>query len=336
MRLSVLRMKARSRIRALSGWLCMTMAVCLLIGMAGAQSVFASSANANGAVEIESKTEPTEITIGDKMQYTITVRYPKGGRIELPSVLGNLGAFEVKDYQTEETKAKGEQVTQVWKFTLSTFTVGDYMIPPQIVEFRAGQDTTPQVFMTQPIAVKVKRTSPETVKDIADIAGPEEPAVRRPWWLLLAALLLGAAAWLAWRLRKRSAPTMAGEAPPPPPYDEAMAALGRIQAIALLRQNKARELCFDLSFILRRYVSRRYGIDALESTSSEFIELMAALPLAHTLKPFAPRFCEITDPIKFASAVMLETEATQLMDEMRRFIEATRPTETQATGEARP
>jgi Domain of unknown function (DUF4381)/BatD DUF11 like domain len=278
-------------------------------------------------VEITSKTDHTEITIGDRLHYTIEIRFPREGRVDLPSVLGNLGAFEIKDYQTEDAKADGERRSQAWKFTLSTFTVGDYVIPPQIVEYRHGQDTAAQVFMTQPIAVKVKRTSPETVKDIADITGPEEPAVRRPWWLLLAVFLLGVAAWLTWRLRRRSAPKAHNEAPAAPPYEEAMAALRQVNAVALLRQNKARELCFDLSHILRRYVSRRFAIDALESTSSEFIELMATLPLAHAQKPFAPRFCEITDPVKFASAALLESEAGQLIDEMRRFIEATRPVE---------
>jgi Domain of unknown function (DUF4381)/BatD DUF11 like domain len=287
-------------------------------------------------VDISSKTDHTEITIGDRLHYTIEIRFPKEGRVELPSVLGNLGAFEIKDYQTEDAKTEGERRAQTWKFTLSTFTVGDYVIPPQIVEYRQGQDTTAQVFMTQPIAVKVKRTSPETVKDIADISGPEEPAVRRPWWLLLAVVLLGGAAWLAWHLRRRGTPKANSEAPSAPPYEEAMAALRQINAVALLRQNKARELCFDLSHILRRYVSRRFGIDALESTSSEFIELVATLPLSHAQKPFAPRFCEITDPVKFAGAALLESEAGQLIDEMRRFFDATRPVEnTDKTGTAK-
>jgi hypothetical protein len=298
----------------------------LLVGlMLWAHPGFAADA---AKVDISSKTDHTEITIGDRLHYTIEIRFPQEGRVELPSVLGNLGAFEIKDYQTEDAKADGGRRSQAWKFTLSTFTVGDYVIPPQIVEYRRGQDTTAQVFMTQPIAVKVKRTSPETVKDIADISGPEEPTVRRPWWLLLAVVLLGGAAWLAWHLRRRSVPKTHSEAPAAPPYEEAMAALMQINAVALLRQNKARELCFDLSHILRRYVSRRFGIDALESTSSEFIELMAALPLSHAQKPFAPRFCEITDPVKFASSALLESEAGQLIDEMRRFIEATRPVET--------
>ncbi len=285
----------------------------------------AQKANPPAQVSISSQADRTDITIGDRFHYWIQVTYPKDGRINLPSVLGNLGSFEVKDYSESSPKVDGESKIQTWNFTLSTFTVGDYMIPPQVVEYRQGQDTTAQLLMTQPIAIKVKRTSPETVKDIADIAGPESPAVRRPWWLWIAAVLILTALFLLWRLRKSQPKTVKGTAPLKPAFDEAMEALIQLNAIQAVRQNKSRELCFSLSFILRRYVSRRFGVDALESTSDEFIRLVADLPLEYAQKPFVPRFCETTDPVKFAHMPLLESDAGQLVDDMRRFIEATKP-----------
>jgi hypothetical protein len=317
--------------RMLNSMLFSVVALSLCLG--ASRSVYAASTpetNAEGQktgskVAISSQVDRTEITIGDQVHYTVTVRFPLGGRIDLPSVLGNLGSFEVKEYLNGTPKEKNGEQTQTWSFTLSTFTVGDYIIPPQLVEFFKGQDTTAQVFMTQPIAIKVKRTSPETVKDIADISPPEEPAVRRPWWLVLAGVLLAAAAYLGWRLRRRPVTLSQLDQPALPPYEEAMEALLALNASVLVRQNRSRELSFALSHLLRRYLSRRYAVDALESTSSEFITLAAQLPLALPQKPFIPRFCEITDPVKFASVVWLESEATQLTDDLRRFLEATRP-----------
>jgi uncharacterized membrane protein YgcG len=87
------------------------------------------------SLDISSQVDRSEITIGDQMHYEIKVVYPAKGRIELPSVLGNLGAFEVKDYQASEPKPAGTLQIQTWSFTLSTFTVGKYMIPPQQVVF---------------------------------------------------------------------------------------------------------------------------------------------------------------------------------------------------------
>ncbi len=283
--------------------------------------------DASKALDISSQADRTEITIGDQLHYQISVKFPEGGRIDLPSVLGNLGAFEVKDFKTDAPSRVDGKLKQTWSFTLSTFTVGDYLIPPQTVEYRQGQDTTAQAFMTQPIAVKVKRTSPETVKDIADLAPQEEPAVRRPWWLAAAIALLVIAAFLAWKLTRRHRKVTVAETHLAPPFDEAMASLLSLNAISLVRQNRGKELAFGLSHLLRRYISRRFDIDALESTSSEFIELAAELPLPLAQKPFIPRFCEITDTVKFADSVLLESEAGSLVDDIRRFLEATRPKE---------
>jgi len=289
--------------------------------------VFAAKAFAQGDVDISSTADATEITIGDRLHYRISVTYPEGGRIELPSVLGNLGAFEVKDYETSSPEKEKGRLKQKWSFTLSTFTVGDYVIPPQVVEYKLGADSVAQSYMTQPIAIKVKRTSPETVKEIADIAPPLEPAVRRPWWLVIAIVFLATAALLAWRLWKnRRRPKAAEEKPLAPPYEEARQALAGLHAVQLVRQNRARELCFELSHLLRRYLSRRYDVDALESTSSEFIALAAELPLPLAQKPFVPRFCEITDPVKFAGLPLLESEAQAMVDDLHAFLEATRPT----------
>jgi hypothetical protein len=139
-----------------------------------------------------------EITIGDRIHYEIKVVYPAEGRVELPSVLGNLGTFEVKDYQASEPKPADNLKIQTWRFDLSTYTVGQYLIPPQLVVYLppgaempanpadlASLDTLkgsrPSVFHTQPIEIKVVRTSAETVRDIADIAPLAPVPAPFPW-----------------------------------------------------------------------------------------------------------------------------------------------------------
>src|SRR4051812_11604816 len=164
----------------------------------------------NPTLDISSQVDHSEITIGDRVHYEIKVVYPKDGHLALPSVLGNLGSFEVKDYQASEPKDAGNLATQTWRFDLSTFTVGKYTIPPQIIEYRDGKDTAAQVFYTQPIEINVKRTSPETVKDIADIAPLAQVTAPTPWLLYgLGGALLIAIALVLWRVFRK-------KAPPPP------------------------------------------------------------------------------------------------------------------------
>lgn len=85
----------------------------------------AAAASLPSGLDISSQVDRSEISIGDRIQYEIKVVYPAEGRVELPSVLGNLGSFEVKDYQASDPKPAGSLKIQTWRFILSTFTVGD-------------------------------------------------------------------------------------------------------------------------------------------------------------------------------------------------------------------
>jgi len=247
--------------------------------------------------------------------------------VELPSVLGNLGSFEVKDYQPSDPKDAGNLKIQTWHFDLSTYTVGKYTIPPQLVEYRHGKDMAAAQFYTQPIEINVVRTSPETVKDIADIATLAEVKSGPPWLLYglgaLAALIL---AFILWRrFRTKSAPKAAK--PALPPFEEAMAKLAGVKDLSLIRLNRAREFCFILSEALRRYLDRRYGIDSLESTTAEFLEKSRTLPVTAAQKQWLAEFCEATDLIKFANATLLESEAGALLAKTEEFLRQTRPKE---------
>lgn len=299
-------------------------------------------------LDISSQVDRSEITIGDRITYEIKVVYPAEGKVELPSVLGNLGSFEVKDYQASDPKPAGNLTIQTWRLVLSTFTVGAYMIPPQLVIYlppgaalpanpadpaswdsaAAGSKVKPLAFQTQPIEIKVVRTSPETVQDIADIAPLAELEEPKPW-LLFALIALAVAAiggFVFWRLR-RKAVAVAAEKPVLPPYEEAMERLAALSPANLVRQNRARELCFELSEILRRYVSRRFGVEALESTTTEFLALVPKLPVKAELRQWLTPFCESTDAVKFASAPLLESEAEDLTARLKDFVRQTRPVE---------
>jgi hypothetical protein len=287
-------------------------------------------------LDISSQVDHSEITIGDRVHYEIKVTYPKDGRLELPSVLGNLGSFEVKDYQASEPKDAGDLKVQTWRFDLSTFTVGKYTIPPQIIEYREGKDTAAAIYYTQPIEINVKRTSPETVKDIADIAPLAPVEAPTPWLLYgLGGLLALALAFVLWRVLRKRAPAPAAK-PQLPPFEEALAGLAGLKDLSFIRQNRAREFCFALSELLRRYVSRRFGVDALESTTSEFLEKTRNLPVTSAQRQWLAAFCDRTDLVKFANAALLESEAGALLAATEDFVRQTRPREDEAASGGDP
>ena len=319
---------------------------------------FPARAWSAGEVEVNSSVDRSEITVGDVIHYEIRVEYPAEGRVELPSLLGNLGSFEVKDYQVSDAKPTGNRVTQTWSLRLSTFTVGKYMIPPQEVIFQpqdsvggsrhgdssgsAGAiDTTAHgkngaAYMTQPIEINVARTSPETVKDIADIAALAVVVEGQPWLLygLIAAGLCGLAGFFWFRSRRKS--ETASEKPMLPPFEEAMEKLAALKSVSFASQNRYKEFGFLLSELLRRYISRRFNVEALESTASEFLELLNDLPITSAQKDWLAGFSEASDLVKFAEAPLTEKQAQEWLTGTENFLRQTRPQENVPTAGKEP
>jgi len=297
-------------------------------------SLWIAAVSAAPSVDVTAKVDRSEITIGDRVQYEIDVTCPASGHVELPAVLGNLGAFEVKDYHTQTTTGKDGRSTVSHIFTLSTFTVGTYTLPPQRVEFYethvaggiSSTTTDTMVLYTQPTEIKVKRTSPETEKDIADIADvvalPEPP----PWGAIgLGLVVLALIGFFIWRRLQAKKISAAAGPPPLPPYEEAMHRLRLLREASLPSQNQFREFAFTLSEILRNYVGRRYGIEALESTTEEFLDKAAPLPLSQMQQDWLRKFCESLDPLKYATVGITSGEAELWIRELEDFVERTKP-----------
>jgi len=276
-------------------------------------------------VDITAKVDRSEITIGDRIQYEIDITYPSTGHVELPAVLGNLGAFEVKEYKTENNKMQDGRTLTKHLFTISTFTVGPYTLPPQRVEYREGTDTATLALYTQPTEIKVKRTAPENVKDIADIADVADLLEPPPWCLIgVGVLLAGLAGYFLWRKLNPKQATV-GDAPRLPPYEEVLKRLTDLRTADLPKNNQLREFAFALSEVLRNYVGRRFGIEALESTTVEFLEKAATLPLTQAQQEWLHIFCDALDPLKYATAGIASSEAERLMNELQEFAEQTKP-----------
>jgi hypothetical protein len=281
---------------------------------------------------VTAKVDRSQITIGDRIQYEIDVTYPATGHVELPAVLGNLGDFEVKDYKTEYGNAADGRATAKYLFTISTFTVGAYTLPPQRIEYREANDTSTLVLYTEPTEIKVIRTSPETEKDIADIADVVNIPEPTPWGAIgLGLAMLFLIGFFIWR-KRRSKQSQLTATLLLPPYEEALKRLRDLRGARLLgpsqdpaSQNQAREFAFALSEILRNYVGRRYGIEALESTTEEFLEKAKLLPLTSHLRDWLRAFCESLDPLKYATAGVAESEGDRLMLGVEEFAEQTKP-----------
>ena len=91
-----------------------------------------ASANAFD-LSVKANVDNAQVFIGDKFNYEIQVTAPENAIVDLPSFVGNLGSFEVKEMKNEKITEGMPKGTAkfTWLATLNTFVSGDFLIAPQ-------------------------------------------------------------------------------------------------------------------------------------------------------------------------------------------------------------
>jgi hypothetical protein len=149
-----------------------------------------------------------------------------------------------------------------------------------------------------------------------------------PVWeiaLILAALaLLAVAAGVLLRkfLKKRI-----GRIAVVPPFEEAMDALKNLDEEDLINKGEYKTFVFSLSAILKRFVSRRYGVLIEEATSTEFKQWVRKSELTRENRILLEKFINDTDPVKFADLTPTVENLRELRVNVEEFIKITRPIE---------
>ena len=287
-------------------------------------------------VSVKANVDNAQVFVGDMFNYEIQVVAPENATVDLPSFVGNLGSFEVKEMKNEKVTEGMPKGTAkfVWLATLNTFVSGDFLIAPQQVNAVVGSDTVK--VSTDPVAVKVSTRTTGEEEDIIEVEDPlDDP--RLPQWLYIVLIVVGVAllVFLGWFLHKKFAKH--GEAPRLPPYEEAVLALKELRQKNYLAEGNQGDYFMALGFITRRYIERRFEVDILDATVAELKQRMAhvaGLPQAY--KESVVTLAVETEPVKFAK-MKLEGERCRFWDEWAdRLLEDTKPTpeEEQAKKEA--
>ncbi len=102
-------------------------------------------------------------------------------------------------------------------------------------------------------------------------------------------------------LKKRKHPKDLKALPQPlAPYDAAAKALDLLFQRPM---DDPRVFYFDLTAVLRHYIGRSFGINAIEMTSQEFVRSFATLDFDKKIKRDMAEFQTISDPFKYAGVV---------------------------------
>ena len=110
-----------------------------------------------------------------------------------------------------------------------------------------------------------------------------------------------------------------------PAYDEAMINLRALKQQQLWQNGQEKEYFTGLTDILRVYIDRRFGVNAVEMTSTQIIETLKQNDETRAVNEQLSLILEIADFVKFAGARPLADDNEKAYQRAVEFVEATKP-----------
>ncbi|MBQ7042354.1 MAG: cell wall anchor protein [Muribaculaceae bacterium] len=217
---------------------------------------------------------------------------------------------------------------------IQSFDSGLYVIPP--ILYIANNDS----FKSNELALKVIPVPVDSMATINEQANVLEPNSRwfdflpdfitDNWgWILLSILIItGAIIYYITRKKEVLIPLIPRKKPIPP-HELAMQQLSELKEAKLCEKGQEKEFYTRLTDILRVYIDTRFGINAMEMTSSQIIEALNSNEISKEPNKYMKQILETADFVKFAKVRPLPEDNTKSFNWATQFVVDTKPIEQQ-------
>jgi hypothetical protein len=283
-------------------------------------------------ISVESFVDRATITIGDRILYTLIVTTDPEVKLEPLALGSNLGAFEVKDYKIHDPEKNREgKVVNKSEYVITTFTTGEYVIPPITINYTDPGGEKKQI-KSEPLFILVKSVG-ASESDKEDIRGLKAPIeIRGGYWGYLIILpvlaLLAAGGVLYYRRRAKGlAMPRIPEEFRKPAWEVALLELDSLRESDLLKKRQIKRYFTILSDIVRKYMERRYEISALDRTTEEIKAEIKKLKLKQKIAESISGLLFFCDLVKFAKYVPANQEMEESLNKAYSIINMTKPEE---------
>ncbi|HXS82025.1 MAG TPA: DUF4381 family protein [Methylomirabilota bacterium] len=273
-----------------------------------------------GADRVVTRVPPLpRLTVGDRFPVTfvVTTRHPS---LVTGPLADSLGAFVIAKEERKSVR-RGDLDETTYKLAVACFRAGRQTLPG--LRFTVSFGEQGDTLIGDTVGVTIASVLPDSMKDVRGLK-PAETFPNYWLWLIPAILVLVAVlAWLGWKLYRRLKRLHEALPPPLPAWEEALGALDRLPWREWLADGQLKRLYYALSEILKRYLERRFEFDAVEQTTTELLASMRAhkLPMRDEISRFFAR-CDL---VKYAKTVPPEEETERALEQLRDFVQRTKP-----------
>ena len=285
-----------------------------------------------GAVVVRANLDSATLLMGRITRLHIEVAQEKGtvGQFTFENKDTLIGEVEIAaklDPDTTDLKNNREQIKR--DLVLQAFDSGLYVLPP--VTYIVGADTFRS---STPLSLKVLPVNVDSLDNVHPIKPVAEPEYKwydwlpatlvKYWWVLVTAIILLGAILAIIYLKKKNGSIIPKRVKKRlPPAEEAIAALQVIKSRMAMMDGK--QYYTELTDVLRVYIDRRFGINAVEMTSSQIKRHLKERGETRAVDEQLDMILEIADFVKFAGLHPLPGDNEAAWQRAVDFVEATRP-----------
>jgi len=281
-------------------------------------------------VTVRSEFDVDSILLGEQLRYTISAEADSNVIVTLPSFQDTItSSLEILKEGGIDSLVRDGKTIVSRQYLITSFEPGWNTVPPQAIAFQAGslQDTvyTPAGLLT------VLAPDVDTSQAIKPIKPPLNTPVSfaeiLPWALIgyLGFMLSTFIAALIWiYVKKKNHPELFPQKPLEPAHVIAFRDLEQLREDKLPQKAQVKEFYTRLTGIIRNYITRQFGIHAMESTTNEILEAFRIQsPEEKTLLEKLGELLTLADLVKFAKEDPAPQENEQHLDNAYHFVEKT-------------
>jgi hypothetical protein len=285
--------------------------------------------------DVSTAIDTATISVGDPVTVTVRVRHAPDATVEWPEAI-ELGAFELLDRRDADPIPDDDaaMVQSGVELRVTAFELGDLALPSFDVEVvsASGERVTLATEAAAIAVVSVGRDEGGALRDIkAPLDIPFGVVTLLPWLIGLL-VLVAAGYWLYRRYRRRAQPQVETPAAPPrPAHEVAYESLAALEASALLELGEIKTYHIRVSDIVRVYAENRFGIDAMEMTTSDVLSRLREHGVSSAIVADFRQVLDRCDLVKFAKFRPDAAGCRDLVPLSRRLVDQTRLAERVST-----
>lgn len=256
--------------------------------------------------------------------------FPLFHKVVLGGIVTLLGdTIELGAPRMDTLKREGRRITERLIVPVQVFDSGTYRLPPFVYVTASDSVVSNQVELT---VMPVKVGENDAIADFKDVSEPSDKSfwdwmpdwLYELWWIwILIILAIIASIYFGRKYRKTGKFITLPEKPQPKPWTVALERLEKLKSKNLWENGMEKEYFTELTDILRDYLYKRFGINAMEMTSNQIMRTLADQTDVKEKRTYVRKILAMADFVKFAKVRPLPADNVEAYDNAVNFVKET-------------